>query len=164
MAKIPATLALLGLLAASHPGIAQPAKAPPKPQLELALGPGFQWFEPGLLLVRFELRNMGEEPLIVSQQPGVLLGVSCQTEDGFRGTVPGGITCGSDRPGHRYSLMLEPGQGLQGEKVVRVPEDCVGDITVEGLFQTVTARGWELPSQHASIRSKPLEIGQPDKP
>ena len=163
MTKLTTALALaLGLLAASLPCIAQPAEAPPEPTLELVLGPGFQWMEPHLLLISYEVLNTGEEPAIVSQQPGALLGVSCQTENGFMGSIPGGITCGPTEIGRHFSLELGPGQALQGEKVVRVPEECVREITVEGVFDTVTARDWDSPARTASLRSRPLPIGDPE--
>jgi hypothetical protein len=162
MRKLPPGLALLaGLLATALPGTAQPAEAPPEPRLELVLGPGFQWMEPGLLLIPFEVRNTGKEPAIVSQQPGMLLAVSCETETGFHGSIPGGIACGPDGVGWHYSLVLGPEQALQGEKVVKVPADCVRDITVEGLFETVTASDWDLPARKTSLRSRPLRIGDP---
>jgi len=163
MTKLPSVLALvLGLLAASHPGIAQSAETPPEPTLELVLGPGFQWMEPHLLLISYEVQNTGEEPVIVSQQPGALLGVSCQTEHGFMGSIPGGIACGPTGIGRHFSLELGPGQALQGEKVVKVPEECVREITVEGLFETVTARDWDSPASTASLRSRTLRIGDPE--
>ena len=162
MTKLPPVLALaLGLLAA-HPGIAQPAEAPPEPTLELVLGPGFQWVEPHRLLISYEVLNTGEEAVIVSQQPGALLGVSCQTENGFMGSIPGGIACGPTEIGRHFSLELGPGQALPGEKVVKVPEECVRAIEVEGVFDTVTARDWEAPARTASLRSRPLPIGDPE--
>src|SRR3954447_24700535 len=125
MTKIPYVLALVLGVLASHQGIAQPAETPAEPPLELVLGPDFQWVEPHLLLVSYELRNTGEEPVIVSQQPGVLLGLSCQTDDGLMGSIPGGVACGPTGLARQYSLELGPGQALQGEKVIKVPAECV---------------------------------------
>jgi hypothetical protein len=39
-------------------------------------------------------------------------------------------------------------------------EDCVGDITVWGEFQTLTANAWDLPARKARISSKPFLIGK----
>ncbi|HXO22390.1 MAG TPA: hypothetical protein VOA87_20915 [Thermoanaerobaculia bacterium] len=147
---------LLGLVAATHAATAQRSEAPPAPPLELTLGPGAQWVEPDLLLVPFELRNAGAEPVVVAQRPGVFLGMSCLTEDGARGMIPGGVACSL---GGSF-LELGPGEALMGEKAVRIPDDCVNGITVDGFFQALYAGDWDLPAHEARIRSKPFEISR----
>lgn len=153
---------VLSLAATACPGIAQPPEATPEPEptLELVVGPDFQWMEPDLLRISFELRNTGTEPLVVAQRPGLFLGLSCLTENGARGIIPGGIACGLRGAAGDSFLELRPGEALLGEKVVKAPEECVGDITVWGEFQTLTADAWDLPAREARIVSKRLLIGK----
>jgi hypothetical protein len=150
---------ILGLVATVHSGIAQPAEAAREPTLELVVGPDFRWVKPDLLLVSFELRNIGTKSVVVAQRPGFFLGMSCSTEDGGgRGSVPGGVACGM---GSRGSFLeLGPEDALLGEKVVDIPEDCVRDITVWGEYQTLTANAWDLPARKARINSEPFLIGK----
>ena len=145
----------LGLVAISHPGTAQLSGEDPEPTLELVIGPGYEWLAPGLLRVSFELRNIGTEPLVVAQFPGLFFDVDCSTgEDGIFGSVFGGIACAG--PGN--FLELGPGEALLGEKVERVPEECVRNITVEGVFDTATAEARDLPARRKRIRSQSLHV------
>lgn len=146
----------LGLVATVCPIIAQPPEEAPAPTLELVIGPGYQLLEPNLLRVSFELRNTGNEPVVVAQRPGLFLGMSCSTEDGgIFGSVPGGIACGGD---NAFFVELRPGESLLGEKVERLPKECSGDITVYGEFQTRTAGAWDLPARKVNILSKSILV------
>jgi hypothetical protein len=151
---------VLGLVAAAFPGIAQPSEAPPDPTLELVSGTTYEWLESRLLLVSFELRNTGTEPVVVAQRPGVLLGMSCATKgDGWCGSMPGGVACTTPEGLARGTFLeLGPGEALLGEKVLRIPEECecVGDITVTGVFEALSAKGWDLPTHEARINSRPF--------
>jgi len=151
----------LGLVAATCPVVAQPSEEAPAPTLELEIGSeGYHLLEPNLLLVSFELRNTGNEPVVVAQRPGVFLGMSCTTKDGgMTGVVPGGIACGGD--GSTF-LELRPGDALLGEKVERLPKECSGDITVYGEFQTRTADAWDLPARKVTIHSKSILVRADD--
>jgi hypothetical protein len=83
-----------------------------------------------------------------------MLGFSCLTENGARGSIPGGVACGgADR---ETFLTLGPGEALMGEKVLRVPAECEGGLTVEGLFETFYASERDLPMGKARIHSKPF--------
>lgn len=151
----------LGLVAATCPVCAQPSEEAPASTLELEIGSeGYQFLEPGLLLVSFELRNIGKEPVIVAQRPGIFLGMSCTTEDGgLAGSVPGSIACGGD--GSAF-LELKPGDSLLGKTVERLPKECSGDITVYGEFQTWTADAWDLPTREVKITSKSIHVRPSD--
>ncbi len=149
----------LGLAATTCPVIAQPPEEAPPPTLELVIGPGYQLLEPNLLRVSFELRNNGGEPVIVAQRPGIFLGMSCPTGDGFAGIVPGGVACGED--GGSF-LELRPGEALLGEKVERLLKECSGDITVYGEFRTQTAAAWDLPARKVTILSKAILVRADD--
>jgi hypothetical protein len=117
---------------------------------------GVQWVEPDLLLVSFALRNTGTKPVVVAQLPGVNLDISCSTEDGgFTGRF-GGVACVWDGA----FLELGPGDALLGKDVVKVPEECFADITVQGDFSTLSAEARDLPAQRVGIHSKPLLIGK----
>jgi hypothetical protein len=157
----PARFALalaLGLIATIRAGTAQPPKEAPAPTLELVLGPGYQLLEPDLLKVSFELRNTGKKPVIIAQHPGMFLGMSCPTEDGgIVGIVPGGIAC-QGGPTYASFLELRPGGALFGEKVERLSEECRGNITVYGEFQTRTAEAWDLPMREVNIVSKSIPV------
>jgi hypothetical protein len=156
----------LGLVATGHAGIAQPSEAPPGPSLELALVTS-EWLKPDLVLVSFELRNNGTEPVVVAQRPGVSLGVSCPIGDGVAGIIGGSVAsvaCGPDRPEHGTFLELRPGEAFLGEKVVRAPKGCTGDVTVMGQFAALSAKGWDLPAHQTVISSSPINVGSPEDP
>ncbi len=154
---------VLGLAANSHPGTAQPPEAPPEPSLELELVTD-QWLKPDLILVSFELRNTGTEPVVVAQRPGVLLDVSCPTDaaGAMAGIIQGGVACGPERPELGRFVELRPGEALLGEKVVRAPKECVGDVTVTGRFEALSARGWDLAAHMTKLSSKPINAGPPE--
>jgi hypothetical protein len=150
---------VLGLVASAFPGIAQPSEAPPGPTLELVSGTTYEWLKSDLLLVSFELRNTGTESVVVAQRPGLLLSMSCRTEDGSCGLMPGGMACSTPAGLARGTFLeLGPGEALLGEKVLRIPEDCecVGDITVTGVFEALSAKGWDLPTRETRIDSRPF--------
>ncbi|MFL6261518.1 MAG: hypothetical protein ACJ76Y_17630 [Thermoanaerobaculia bacterium] len=148
---------VLSLIATTRPGIAQPPAETPEPTLELDLGSGYQWVGPNLILVSFALRNTGTEPLVVAQLPGLSFSFSCSTGGAVLGVIAGGIACVREGA----FLELRPGAALLGEKVVEIPEECAGDVTVWGEFQTLTAGSWDLPARQARITSKNLVIGKP---
>ncbi|MFL6237847.1 MAG: hypothetical protein ACJ76N_32315 [Thermoanaerobaculia bacterium] len=152
---------VLSLIAATRPGIAQPPpEAPePEPTLELDLGSGYQRLGPNLILISFALRNVGTEPLIVAQLPGLSFSFSCSTGNGVLGVIAGGVACVREGA----FLELRPGATLLGEKVVEIPEECAGDVTVWGEFQTLTAAAWDFPARQARITSKSLPIGKAPK-
>jgi hypothetical protein len=148
----------LGFVATIHTGIAQTPEALPGPSLELELGPAVFFVKPDLLLVSFALRNQGTESVIIAQRPGVSLDATCLTEGGAPGIAMSavtGVACGREEASF---LELAPGETLLGKEVVNVPEKCVGEITVKGEFQTLTATAWDLPVHKASIISKPISI------
>jgi hypothetical protein len=147
---------VLSLAATTCPGIAQPPEEAPEPAptLELDLGSGYQRVGTNLILVSFALRNTGTEPLVVAQSPGLSFSFSCPTEDGVFGVIAGGTACVREGA----FLELRPGAALLGEKVVAIPEECTGDVTVWGDFQTLTAGAWDLPARRARISSKSLLI------
>src|SRR3954471_8030959 len=84
----------LGLIAATHTGIAQPPEEVPAPSLELVLESDPEWVAPELLLVSFALRNTGTDPVVVAQRPGLFLSMLCITHNGgIAGGAFGGVAC-----------------------------------------------------------------------
>ena len=68
---------------------------------------------------------------------------------------------GTLREGGMGAVYMVRHRLLEEIRVVKVPEECVREITVEGVFETVTARDWEAPARTARLRSRTLRVGDP---
>jgi hypothetical protein len=108
------------------------------------------------ILVYAEDRDAGSKHIIARDRPGLrdpFQVALVQQVQGERAMAKGGLA-------RRFSLELGPGQVLLGERLVKVPEECARGITVEGLFEAMSAEGWDDPTRGVRIRSQPFQVGQ----